>query len=257
MPTIAFFGATGGCAGHCLAYSLNAGYNCTALARTPAKLTSSLKAKGISAETLDRHLTIVQGDVKDVEAVKRTLLLPDGKDEVVDQIMSGIGTYPALQWSIRRPVFQPDATLCRDAVATILRALQQLKANKKPLFINMTTTGIQPEGKPRDVPLLFVPLYHWLLASPHEDKRGVVEMLAEHMRLPDDEQVIEGCVNVMASLLLDGEGRGLQAVREGVVEKPAVGYTIQRKDVGLWIFERLVKNEARREWMNKSASITY
>ncbi|KAK5113865.1 hypothetical protein LTR85_010398 [Meristemomyces frigidus] len=255
MPTVAFFGATGGCAGHCLAFSLKAGYDCTALARTPAKLTESMKAKGVSPQTLDNHLTIVQGDVKDIDAVKRTLQLPNG--EIVDIIMSGIGTYPGFQWSITRPVIQPDATLCRDAVATILHALQQLKPSKEPLFINMTTTGIQPKGKPRDVPLLFVPLYHWLLAAPHEDKRGVVDMLAEHVRLPEAERGIEGFVNVMASLLMDGEGKGLQAVREGVTEKPAVGYTIQRKDVGLWIFERLVKSEARGEWLNKSASITY
>ncbi|KAK4541601.1 hypothetical protein LTR36_007898 [Oleoguttula mirabilis] len=255
MPSVAFFGATGGCAGHCLAFSLKAGYDCTALARTPAKLTEAMKTKGVSAESLDSHLTVIQGDVRDIEAVKRTLQLPNGA--VVEDIVSGIGTYPRFAWSLWRPLIQPDATLCRDAVATILRALQQLKPSKKPLFINMTTTGISSPGKPRDVPVLFVPLYHWLLAAPHEDKRGVVELLAEHVRLPVGERGIEGYVNVKASLLTDGEGTGLQAVREGVEEKPAVGYMIARQDVGLWVFERLIKSETRAEWMCKSASITY
>ncbi|KAI7080755.1 hypothetical protein KC327_g10 [Hortaea werneckii] len=45
MSTLAFFGATGDCAGYCLAQALNAGYDCRALARTPAKLTASLKNK--------------------------------------------------------------------------------------------------------------------------------------------------------------------------------------------------------------------
>ena len=72
-PKVAFFGATGDCAGYCLANALNAGYDCVALARTPAKLTKSMKDKGVNVEALDQHLTIVEGNVKDVEAVKKAL----------------------------------------------------------------------------------------------------------------------------------------------------------------------------------------
>lgn len=257
MPYVAFFGATGGCAGFCLVNSLNAGYDCIALARTPAKLIKSMQEKGISTGTLDRHLTIIEGNVKDVDAVKRTLQLPNGS--IVDKIVSGIGGTPKLQWSIMKPVVLTDMTICQDAGATILRSLQELKpgAGNKPIFINISTTGIPPQGKPRDVPIAFVPMYDWGLQAPHADKKVLEAKLAEQFKLPESERGISGYVNVKPSLLMDGEGKGLQAVREGVDEKPAVGYTIQRKDVGLWMFERLVKGEIKEEWMNKSVSITY
>jgi hypothetical protein len=53
-PTIAFFGATGGCANACLVHTLNAGYSVAALARTPTKLKTQLLAQGLSEETLSR-----------------------------------------------------------------------------------------------------------------------------------------------------------------------------------------------------------
>lgn len=253
-PTVAFFGATGDCAGHTLANTLKAGYDCVALARTPEKLEKSMQAKGVSAHAIDQHLTIVEGNARDTEAVKKALQV---KGQVVDIIVSGIGSNPTLQWSLYRPVVLQDETICEDVTNTILDALSQLKSAKKPLFVNVLTTGIQPKGKPRDVPLAFTLLYHWLLASPHEDKEKVQEKLIETMQLPEAQRAIRAFVNVKPSLLVDGEGCGLQTIREGTDETPAVGYTIQRKDVGLWMFERLVKAEVKGEWLNKGVSITY
>ncbi|KAI7080742.1 mevalonate kinase [Hortaea werneckii] len=86
---------------------------------------------------------------------------------------------------------------------------------------------------------------------PHEDKKALQENLAAHMK--SESVVLEGFVNVKASLLLNGEAKGLQAVRDGVETQPAVGYTIRRADVGGWIFERLVKGEPKGEWMNLQA----
>ena len=160
---IAFFGATGGCSGYTLANSLNAGYDCIALARTPAKLTKSLKDKGISGSTLDQHLTIVEGNVKDVEAVKSALQL---NGQVVDTIVCGIGGTPCLQWSLLRPVSLTDPTICQDAGNTIVQALVQLRPTTKPLLAIVSTTGIQPQGMPRDEPLLCSPLYRWMLHVP-------------------------------------------------------------------------------------------
>lgn len=91
--TIAFLGATGDTAGFCLATCLNSSnptYDCRALARTPQKLLKSLLAKGVSQQTLDQRLTIVQGDVKDVEVMKKTLTIDDS-GKVVDKIVCGIG----------------------------------------------------------------------------------------------------------------------------------------------------------------------
>ena len=161
---IAFFGATGDCAGFTLVNTLNASYDCIALARTPAKLTESMKKKGVSTAALDRHLTIVQGNVKDVESVKSALQL---SGQVVDTIVCGIGGTPHLQWSLWTPVTLDDPHICQDAGNTILEALQQLKPAVKPLLILVSTTGIPPTGMPRDEPLLCVPLYRWMLHVPH------------------------------------------------------------------------------------------
>ncbi|KAI7152486.1 hypothetical protein KC349_g8961 [Hortaea werneckii] len=261
MSTLAFFGATGDCAGYCLAQALNAGYDCRALARTPAKLTASLKNKDVSPETLDKHLTIIQGDAKDVSAVKETLSLPAGHPgNVVDKIISGIGGAPAFQWSLIQPFTLTDTTICQDAGLAILKALEELESTsrektKKPILINVSTTGIPSPNCPRDVPLLFVPLYHWALAVPHEDKKVLQKTLAAHMK--SESPLLQGFVHVKPSLLMDGEAMGLQAVREGVEIEPAVGYTIRRADVGSWMFEKLVKGEVKREWMDRSVCITY
>lgn len=88
QQTIAFFGATGGCAGSCLALALAAGYDAVALVRTPSKLASQLAARGVSHDVMAKHLTIVEGGVRDIRAVKETLN-PNG--QVVDKIISGIG----------------------------------------------------------------------------------------------------------------------------------------------------------------------
>ena len=178
MPAskIAFFGATGDCSGFTLANTLNAGYDCIALARTPAKLTESMKHKGVSTSALDQRLTIIQGDVKDVEAVKRALQL---NGQVVDTIVCGIGGTPQLQWSLWTPVTLNDPHICQDAGNTILKALQDLKPATKPLLILVSTTGIPPNGMPRDEPLLCVPFYRWMLHIPHVRQTDGVKGLLE------------------------------------------------------------------------------
>lgn len=259
--TIAFFGATGDCAGHCLAFALQAGYSCIALARTPAKLTEAMKAKGVPTSALDNNLTIIQGNAKDPVAVKKTLTTASGG--MVSHIVSGVGSLPKLQWSLRYPVTLHDPTICQDVGSTILAAATELAREtstppaQRPYFVNMSTTGIPAKDCPRDVPLLFYGLYVYGLHVPHVDKKVLQEALAAHMQQPEQERGLRGFTNVKASLLMDGEGYGLEIVREGPEEKPAVGYTIQRKDVGRWMFERGVEEEMKREYLNKSVTITY
>ena len=48
-------------------------------------------------------------------------------------------------------------------------------------------------------------------------------------------------VIVRPSLLTNGKARGRRKIRVGTEAEPAVGYTISREDVGLWMFEHLVK----------------
>ena len=251
---IAFFGATGDCAGYCLTSALAAGHDCVALARTPAKLTKALKDKGVSPDAIDQHLTIVGGDVTNVEAVKSALQIGGS---VVDYVVSGIGAAPKLQWSLWQPVTLDNPTVCQTASATVLKALEALESTTKPVVINVSTTGIPPEGKPWDVPFVLSWLYRYLLHVPHQDKAVVQEMLAEHVQLPKDQQVIAGYVNVKASLLTDGPSVGVDSVRAGADDAPAVGYTIRRADVGLWIYEKLVKTGVKDEWRDKGVCITY
>ena len=67
---------------------------------------------------------------------------------------------------------------------------------------------------------------------------------------------------------MDGASCGLELVREGWEipsksadqgseegEGPAVGYSIRRADVGLWIMERVVKGFG--DWNGKMVSLTY
>ncbi|KAL2352536.1 hypothetical protein BJ546DRAFT_213058 [Cryomyces antarcticus] len=273
-PTVAFFGATGGCASTALILCLRAGLRATALVRTPTKLTSLMSAHGIPQEVLDSQLTIVEANVKDVDAVKRALTL-DGR--IVDIVVSGLGGSPTLQWSLWEPVTLDDPTVCATAMATILAAIEALRGGKGgadvkgdgPLVVAISTTGLS--AKKRDVPLLMVPLYHWFLAVPHRDKKEMEDLLVASVGSKAGvgaSDSIRGFVVVRASLLVDGKARGTRSVRvgwesagaeggEAVGPGPAVGYTISREDVGQWIAEEVVLNEKRGAWVGKMMTLTY
>ncbi|KAK4630954.1 Reductase pytE [Fulvia fulva] len=255
--TLAFFGAGGDCAGYCLANSLKAGYTCRALARAPSKLLDSLKKKGVPQATIDTNLTIIQGDVKNLDNVKSTLQTASGLP--VEVIISGIGGTPNFQVSLTQPLGMTEPNICNSAGSTILRAASephlQHTEHSKPLLVNISTTGIPAPGAPWDVPCALSPLYRWGLHVPHEDKAKLEEKLREEVRLSSCG--IKGYVNIKPSLLFDGESKGLQAVKQGVDEKPAIGNSIHRQDVGLFIFEHFVKGEVVDEWINKSLTITY
>jgi hypothetical protein len=258
-PTIAFFGATGGCAHACLVHTLQAGHTVSALARTPSKLTAQLLADGVPQETLDAHLVITQGDSKDVAAVKKTLCpLEDGA--VVSKIISGIGGTVKVGLNPLRPFPLTDPTICEQSALTLVQALRDLQAaykgSAKPLVAVVSTTGIARAGKPRDVPVAFLLLYHWLLAKVHVDKKGLEKVILENA---GEEGVFRSFVGVRASLLTGGTtakgGKGLERVRAGTEDRPAVGYTISRADVGEWIFENVVRKEGEG-WLGEFVAIT-
>ncbi|KAM3414543.1 hypothetical protein BST61_g9702 [Cercospora zeina] len=256
--TLAFFGATGGCAGTCLALALNAGYHSTALVRTPSKLRDILKTKDVSEATMTKYLTILQGNATDPAAVRRTIAPETKGGQVVDMIINGVGATPKLQWSLVKPVVIDQPTICQDVTAAILKLLRELSpssSSRKPLFINVSTTGIPSEGKPWDVPTKFTWLYHYVLQQPHEDKKRVQEMIKEDMG--SEQSGIGGYVLVKPSLLTDGQALGLGKVRVGTEDRPEIGNTIRREDVGRFMFERLVKEDVKAEWMNTSLTITY
>ncbi|KAF2137139.1 uncharacterized protein K452DRAFT_278947 [Aplosporella prunicola CBS 121167] len=265
-PTIAFFGATGGCASHALALALKAGYKATALARTPDKLrTQLLSAPHNLPETLlSSALTIIAGDATSTAAVRATLTVPGTHLALAASVVSGIGSVPAL--SFKNPLFPvtlQEPHVCETAARTLVDALRALLAEgyavpphpllaepqgrRAPRLLVISSTGISAARA--DVPSLLVPVYYWLLDVPIRDKAALERVVLEARK----EGVLDGLVVVRPPVLVDGEGRGLGAVREG--PGPAVGYRIARSDVGAWIWEEGVLKG--REWSGRCVTITW
>jgi hypothetical protein len=267
--TLAFFGATGGVTNTTLALALKAGYHSTALARTPQKLIDMLRTvHSVPLETIEKYLTIHTGDIKDVSAVSAALKNPLDPTKLVDTILFGIGGYPVMQWSFWQPITLNDVHICEDATATIFAALDSLaeqgvtasSAGRKPLFSSISTTGISDKG--RDVPLLLYPVYIYALHVPHEDKKK-----AENLLINDDGRHIRDCVIVRPTLLTDSkmcgvdklragwEWKGAETEREGVKEEgPQLGWTVGRKDVGGFVFEKVIQEGG---WEGRCVSLTY
>ena len=108
----------------------------------------------------------------------------------------------------------------------------------------------------RDLPLVMMPLYHVLLKNAHADKIQMEEALEAEMT-KGKASAIRGFVLVRPSLLTDGKVRGLGSIRVGAEMAPAVGYTISREDVGGWMFDALVTNGDREEFLGRKVSLTY
>jgi len=260
-PLIAFFGATGGCALNALVLTIKAGYPTIALARTPAKLTKLLTEKhGISQSSLSSNLQIITGSATDITAVKSLLAYNPAF------ILSGLGAGAKFQWSLTAPATIDQPSLCGDSAHILLTALHELKQENKlttkPFFAVISTTGI---SKTRDVPWIFMPLYHVLLKVPHIDKRKMEDAGIEEALKGDS--VLAGFTTVRASLLTSGTLKGTAAVRCGWERHetdtegeagpgPAIGYFISRADVGNWIFENLVDGQAA-EWNRRLVTVTH
>jgi NAD(P)H-binding len=267
--TLAFFGATGGVCNRTLALALKAGHHCTALARTPQKLTNMLRTENdVSSETIDKYLTVHSGHIKDIAAISGTLLNPHDTSRLVDTIIFGIGSYPKFQWSLVQPITLQDTQVCEDGTRSVFDALERLaekgiaatSSARKPLFVSISTTGITT--KTRDVPRLLFPLYHWTLHVPHMDKQK-----AEQLLVLDGGAHIRDCVVVRPTLMTDAapkgvgalrigwEWKGAETERDGVVEPgPQLGWSVGRKDVGGFLFEKVVQEGG---WEGRCVSLTY
>ena len=243
-PLLAFFGATGGSTLSAIVPALKAGYDCTALCRTPSKLATMLREKGVAASDIDTHLHMTAGNVLNTEDVKSNLSL---NDRTADIIISGIGITSFSE-------FRQETTLCENAASNILAALKELKPAKKPLLIVLSSTGITRGQTPRDLPIMMMPMYA-LLKNPHEDKIRMEKVIEEHYA--SRECAIRGFITVRPSLLMNGKAKGREKVRVGVEDKPAVGYAINRDDVGLWVFQYLVEGDGAEKYQNSKPSVTY
>jgi nucleoside-diphosphate-sugar epimerase len=249
--TVAIFGATGGTGLAVLNLCLEAGNAVNVLARSPSKLSH------LSSQYPNLH--VIQGDIRDLLAVKSTLTL---NNKIVDIVVSSIGMAfkggLSFRWN--------DESICEDATNTILHALSELEAEGKssslaggPEMVLLSTTGISE--KSRDIPIAMVPLYRWMLHVPHDDKKKM-ERSMHH-----GEGKARNWVLIRPSFLVDGESKGMEKIRistetpgaslkEQEKESVAIGYKISREDVGLWIFEECV-NANGSKWKGKMVTLTY
>jgi hypothetical protein len=241
--------------------------NTSLVARDPKKLREHLEVTlKIPTSAIDTYLTIVPGDGKNETAVATVLRNPLDPSKLVDTILFGIGALPKFQANLT--VTLTDKTVCEDCTRTIFTCLSSLAAQgiattstgSKPLYIAVTTIGIS--NKRRDVPVPLLPLYHWTLAIPREDKKKT-----EAVVLADRERHIRDLVIVRPTLLTNGDTKGLQAIKygwewagqetekNGVKEPgPMLGYAISRKDVGLFIYRKVMVEGG---WEGKCVSLTY
>jgi hypothetical protein len=248
--TIAIFGATGGTGLAVLKFALQAGCTVNVLARTPSKLAD------FSAQ-YPNHLHVIKGDIRDISSIKETLVL---NNKLVDVVVSGIGMVISRKGL---GFTSTDPHICEEGTKLILTALSQIEEDNKiwfqaggPQMVLLSTTGISDKG--RDIPIAMVPLYHWILAVPHLDKKKMEKAVVNSGRK---------WILVRPSFLSDCASRGLENIRvstetpeasneKKISDDVAIGYTISREAVGLWIVEECVKRDASR-WEGKLVTITY
>jgi hypothetical protein len=100
-----------------------------------------------------------------------------------------------------------------------------------------------------------------MLQVPHEDKKKM-EALMLH-----GEGKTRNWILIRPSFLAGGESMGMEKIRvstetpdaspkEREKESVAIGYTINREDVGLWIFEECVRGNGAK-WKRKMVTLTY
>lgn len=267
--TICFFGATGGCANACLTHVLKSGYfKAIALARTPEKLrTQLITQQGLEEATIEKHLTIVRGDATNLADVKRALLthVISGVDATLpSMIVTSLGGAPTFQFSIWQPwniIGIDNPNICGMAAETLVLALQQIYVEKpglaaqKPAVTFTSTTGISKGAE--DVPYWYRGLYHQVLYTPHLDKKAMEDKLCSQISSPKS---VFSSVTGVRPTILGGTGAlkeatGPEKVRAGTEKEPAVGYYIQRADVGTWIFDNVIKSEQSR-WRGELISLT-
>jgi hypothetical protein len=282
-PTIAFFGATGGCALNALSLTLKNGYTAIACeysvdtaifqetqfwlllsdVRTPAKLTKLLTEAphSISQKVLDSNLIIISGDINNVASIKTVF----SHNPTV--VISGVGGAPKMQASLLHPFILDQPTICADAAQNVVAALKELEAEKKlavkPFLVVIGTTGM---SHTRDVPILFMPLYHVVLEAPHLDKGNMEKTVIGAAK--ETPSVLSGYALMRPSLLTDGKSMGLDKIRMGwerhLLDQegkdagpgPAIGYTICRADIGLWMYSNLINGDAS-EWNGRCVTLTH
>ncbi|KAI1427111.1 hypothetical protein F5Y12DRAFT_738690 [Xylaria sp. FL1777] len=239
VETIAFFGASGGVGLAALKETLPSGRQCVALCRNPAKLAAILPPES------NPNLKIIQGNAHDITAVSSCLLARPGV--LVDQIISTIGGV-----LIMSKMTIDDPEVCRKGMAVLLEALTKLRgegAIGRPHIIACSTTGLSKFG--RDIPVAMIPLYHYGLKVPHEDKVIMEERLVSS---GESFTIVRPSFMVSEKETTKKVSVGIEDPNTGR-ESSAIGYTISKPDAGRWVAENLVLKKEQK-YNQKIAMIT-
>jgi NAD(P)-dependent dehydrogenase (short-subunit alcohol dehydrogenase family) len=244
--TIAFIGASGGCGLAALKHAVAAGHTCIALCRNPAKLDVPFPER-------PANLIVRQGNAHSVDDMAACLTKPGQPTALVDVVSFTIGSvFDAAKWTVEDP------TVCQKGMDALLKALNQLRTRAEdpaeglPLISAISTTGISEHQN--DVPLMFRPMYHYMLKVPHADKKVMEDMIQASP---------ERWALVRPSFLIDGADKEKKRVRVGIenrkagVEKKEVGYVIAREAVGRWIYENLLVSDNTSQYEGRAVSITW
>ena len=267
--TLLFLGATGGVTNACLTLALRSEqYKVIALVRTPEKLRKQLiQQQNLPEDMLTNNLTIVQGNALELPDIKRALLaniVAGTARSLPSMIVTGLGGAPAFNLDIWNPMQIAkidNPTICEDAAKTLIKALKEVYteqpslSSRKPSVCFVSTTGIS--RGPEDVPWGMQFLYHKILALPHMDKKKMEDTFRDHMQQSDP---VFGSVTGIRPTLLMGsgatsEGVGATKLRSGIESKPESGFTVQRADVGAWIFDNVVKEGEGKKWRGEMVSL--
>lgn len=156
-----------------------------------------------------------------------------------------------------QPITLENPNICENSTNAILSAIEVLQPStatekEKPILVAISTTGIS--SGPRDVPYLLYPLWHFL-EVPHKDKKKMEHAIFDS----PSKQLLRGAMVVRPTLLVGDHsitsGKGWKTLKVGTEKKPALGHSIQRADVGEWIFQEMVKAGGEK-WLNEKVTLS-
>ncbi|KAI0050852.1 hypothetical protein FA95DRAFT_1587492 [Auriscalpium vulgare] len=264
---------------------LEKGATVTFLLRNPGAFDSDPKIQEFVQKGTAR---LVKGDALNKEEVRQGWVTAgqpeaDSTTEGVDVLLFTLGpSGTSSSFSLRGIVISP-ADICTRSMLNVLSTLPRSSEHAPPRIIAVSTVGLSDISH-KSLPLPMRVLYSLVLGQPHEDKRGMEEILAHCLGageasggntspkiLPPGWEATDGLpgkgelpavVVVRPAMLTDGVCRADEAgskanayrVRSDGDLPVAGGYTISRRDVAHFIAERLLGAEWS-EWQGKGVSL--
>ncbi|KAI0050853.1 hypothetical protein FA95DRAFT_1535528 [Auriscalpium vulgare] len=263
-------------------FATEKGATVTFLLRNPGAFDSDPKIQEYVQKGTAR---LVKGDALNKNEVRQGWVTAgqpeaDSTTEGVDVVLFTIGGTPSFS-PLRGFVISP-ADLCTRSMLNVLSTLPRSE-HAPPRIIALSSVGLSHISH-KSLPLSMRLLYSLALGQPHEDKRGMEEVLAHCLGageapggttspkiLPPGWEATDGLpgkgelpavVVVRPALLTDGVCRADEAgtkanayrVRSDGDLPVAGGYTISRRDVSHFIAERLLGAEWS-EWQGKGVSL--